>query len=355
MKKEDFEQLIQAAREADLVKYFLSSGYSIERKGDNHYVLEFPGLCIRAERNQWYYHYENIGRTNNAIDCLTLVCGRNFNQAVYELTGQDITEKRSTEFEKQQAPQYTSPPQKALNTTKQKKELQMPEQASNMRRLFAYFCQSRKIPSEIIEELVHAKLLYQSENTVNTTINGVPQTFHNANAVFVHKNENGDTIGGEIQGLNSFKRYKGIAAGTGESAFIFCPIPSPDGKPKRAYIFESTIDLMSFYTFCDKTKIEGSLFVSMAGLKPTVPKRLQESGIQIISCVDNDDAGRKFEAEHHFHRSESVKAHLDNNGFKDWNELLIFNSEQPNKNLIEKKESQTEKIMERSNNYVRSR
>lgn len=355
MKKEEFENLIQTAREANLLHYFESSGYTVDKKGENYYVKDFPGLCIQPDRNQWYYHYENIGRTNNAIDCLTLVCGRDFNQAVYELTGQDITEKRSAEFEKKHAPQYTSPPPKKIETVKQKKELQMPEQASNMRRLFAYFCQSRKIPSEIIEELVHEKLLYQSENTVNLTINGVPQTFHNANAVFIHKNENGDVIGGEIQGLNSFKRYKGIVAGTGESAFIFAPVPAKDGKPKRAYLFESTIDLMSFYAFCDKTKIEGSLFVSMAGLKPTVPKKLQAAGIEIISCVDNDDAGRRFEAEHHFHRSDSVKAHLDDKGFKDWNELLVFKSEQPDMNFVARNEPQAEKFLERAENNVRSR
>ena len=51
----------------------------------------------------------------------------------------------------------------------------------------------------------------------------------------------------------------------------------------------------------------------MAGLKPTVPKQLREQGIEIFSCVDNDDAGRKFENENGFKRSDGVKALLDNN------------------------------------------
>ena len=134
---------------------------------------------------------------------------------------------------------------------------------------------------------------------------------------------------------NSYKRFKGIAAGTGESAFKFYPVPSKDGKPKRAYIFESAIDLMSFYTFCNKDKIEGAMFISMAGLKPTVPKQLEAEGVKIISCVDNDDAGRKFEADNGFTRSDSVKHLLDDKGFKDWNELLVFKSENPNANLLE--------------------
>lgn len=336
MKKDDFSTLTQMAREADLLQYFQQSGYTLNKHGSNYYVKEFPGLCIKPDTNQWYHHYTKVGRTNNSLDCLTMVVGRDFKQAIYELTGQDVTAKRSADFPKSQAPQYTAPP-RTQAAPKEKRELQMPEHAPNMRQMFAYFCQSRKIPYAIVEELVHAKLLYQSQNIVHTTISGQSQTFKNANAVFVHRDVNGNAIGGEVQGCNSFKRYKGIAAGTGDSVFQFMPVPAKDGKPKRAYIFESAIDLMSFYSFCkDKRKLEGAILVSMAGLKPTIPKKLEAEGVQIISCVDNDDAGRKFEAENGFARSESVKSHLDNNGFKDWNEYLVFKSENPEPLQLEK-------------------
>lgn len=352
MQKEDFNELIQSAREADLLSYFQQSGYNIEKSGSNYYVKEIKGLCIRPDRNQWYNHYTNTGRTNNSIDCLTLVLGRSFNQAVYELTGKDVSNMRSSDYPKKQAPQYTAPP-KSPKTEKENKVLKMPEQAPNMRQLFAYFCQTRKIPAEIVEEFVHANLLYQSQNNFSTVINGIQQTFKNANAVFVHRNEKGEAVGGEIQGCNSFKRFKGIVAGTGESAFMFTPFPAKDGKPKRAYIFESAIDLMSFYTFCDKKKLTGAVFVSMAGLKPTVPKKLQEQGVQIISCVDNDDAGRKFEEENNFVRSESVKGYLDYKGFKDWNELLVFRSENPDANILEKSPAPQEQKNDKPNFFSR--
>lgn len=331
MEKEKFQQLIASAREADLLSYFKESGYQIERKGENYYVKEYPGLCIKQNNNQWYHHYTKVGRTNNSIDCLTLVLNKEFNQAVYELTGKDIQNYKSKE-EKIQKREIKSQPNIDSNKHKDK-ELQMPDKAPNMRRMFAYFCQTRKIPSKIVEEFVHAGLLYQSQNTVNVTIKGEQQTFKNANAVFIHKDCNGEVIGGEIQGCNSFKRFKGVAAGTGDSAFIFYPKPSKDKKPKRAYIFESAIDLMSFYTFCNKDKIEGAMFVSMAGLKATVPKQLEAEGIKIISCVDNDDAGKKFEADNSFSRSDSVKHLLDDKGFKDWNELLIFKSNDTNADI----------------------
>ncbi len=530
MQKEDFNKLVQQAREADLLDYFQKSNYTVKRYGKEYYVQEIAGLCINPEEKKWCCHYVSgrngsiEGRTNNSIDCLTLMLGMSFNQAVFELTGNDISTMRSYDYPKKQAPEHTSPPvtfvsesskcryayrnpdgsffgtktvisysngseesqwsvsdkselniplyhadvlhdnpsedntvfitenerdadilakwdsiptttipegrefskwnpsynkdlqgrdiiilatgsesgkdyanriarnlltvaksvkvvptsqiwndcpkqygiadiartigddvtsrhlteaiqrtefctleslahseqeiQKYSPSHKTKRQLEMPPPSSNMRRLFAYLCQTRKIPAAIVEELVHSQCLYQSQKT---------EKMKSENAVFVHRNEKGEVVGGEIQGINSFKRFKGIVAGTSDSVFMFTPFPAKDGKLRRAYIFESAIDLMSFYTLCNKKNklMEGAAFISMAGLKPTIPKQLQAQGVEIISCVDNDEKGRQFEADNGFVRSESVKKHLDNQGFKDWNEMLVFQSENGNLNLME--------------------
>lgn len=321
MRKEEFDELKMEARQADLLQFFQDSGYSFKKQGREYYLQDFEGhnISINPDSKVWFDHYTGEGG-KNAIDCVMKVMEYDFNQAVYALTGRDITTERSASFPKEQAPKHTAPPKSAGFKT-EKKALKLPEQADSMRRMFAYFCKTRKIPAPIVEELVHAGLLYQSAK--------------NGNAVFVHKDADGKVTGAEIQGTNSYKRFKGVATGTGESAFKFMPYPTADGKPKRAYLFESAIDMMSFYSFCKKEKLQGVMLVSMAGLKPTVPKQLEAEGVKIISCVDNDDAGRRFEAENHFSRSEDVKHHLDDLGFKDWNELLVFKSDNPNANLIE--------------------
>jgi hypothetical protein len=154
----------------------------------------------------------------------------------------------------------------------------------------------------------------------------VPQTVTTCNAVFVHRSENGDAVGGEVQGVNSYKRYKGIVAGTGDSVFMFTPVPAKDGKVKTVYLFESAVDLMSFYAFCNQKNMQGITLVSMAGLKPTVPKQLQEQGVNVLSCVDNDEQGRNFERDNGFKRATDM---LEKAGVKDWNELLILKSENP--------------------------
>lgn len=329
MNKQEREELVQKAREASLLDYFRKSGYKIKQEGAEFYVTDIPSLCIKPDTNQWFHHYTHYGSTNNSVNCLVYVLGLDFNQAVYELTGRDISYQRSADYPKSFRPQFTSPPRSEMPIAK--KELQMPPQAQTMRQMFAYMCKTRKIPAEIIEQLVHDKLLYQSDGK--------------ANAVFVHKDREGRVIGGEIQGCNSNKRFKSLAVGTGDSAFMFVPVPAKDGKIHRAYIFESAIDLMSFYAFCpkDNKNMVGAALVSMAGLKPSVPKQLQAEGVEIISCVDNDDAGRRFEADNGFNRPQRVKDLLDKCGFKDWNDLLKFKTDNPDAHLqIQKPEQQQE-------------
>ena len=111
---------------------------------------------------------------------------------------------RSADYPRAQRPAMTTPP-RTPRREPEKKELQMPEQSEQTGRLFAYLCQTRKIPPHIVEELLHTGLLYQSENTVHCERDGQQKTFHNANAVFVHRDTTGNAIGAEIQGLNSFK------------------------------------------------------------------------------------------------------------------------------------------------------
>ena len=347
MRQEEYKALVQAARETDLVAYFQRNGFTVERKGSEYYVKEYPSLCIKPSTNQWYFHYTREGATNNSINCLTKVLGMDFNQAVFSLTGQDITMLRSADFPKSVRPAMTTPPRPPRREL-EKKELQMPEQSEQTGRLFAYLCQTRKIPPHIVEELLHTGLLYQSENTVRCERDGQQKTFHNANAVFVHRDTTGNAIGAEIQGLNSFKRYKSMAPGTGDSVFMFTPVAARDGKHHRAYLFESAIDLMSFYSFCkQKELLEGSVLLSMAGLKPTIPKKLRAEGVEIVSCVDSDEAGQRFEHDNGFERSESVRRKLDDLGFKDWNERLVFTANHPDIDLRTVHREQVEQITAR--------
>ena len=163
----------------------------------------------------------------------------------------------------------------------------------------SYLCQTRLLDREIISELAHEGLLYQDRR---------------GNAVFLHKDENGKIVGAEIQGTNTEKRYKGVAAGTSDSLFSVTI-----GIPTKAYIFESAIDLLSFRQLANQQKIQNSVLVSMAGLKPNSLKTFSERGLQLFACVDNDEAGRNFISNNNLTQRNHI---LKEFGVKDFNELL---------------------------------
>ena len=228
----------------------------------------------------------------------------------------------------------------------------MPEHAPTHRRVFGYLHTGRHISNDVIRELVNEKLLYQTQVEFKGKLQDQPVTYKRANAVFVHKDENGNEVGGEVQGLDINKRFKGTVAGTGETFFKFVPVK--EAKPVRAFVFESAIDLMSFYTMCtDKSRLKGTMLVSMAGLKNFVVEQLRAQGLHVISAVDNDDAGRKFERLNELTRSDSVKDKLDIHNFKDWNERLEYQTKHPEFLAEEPKiiSEIKEKISKENSNY----
>lgn len=279
------KEQIEKARGANLAEYFQSHGYECEQKKDELHVKGYGGFYVNVNTNQWTCFSANKAGSN-AVNCLTDVLGMDFKTAVKELAGSAIS--------------YT--PRQVNNSfsvQKTEKELVLPEKADNMKKVFAYLCQTRKIKSEIVSQLAHEKLLYQDVR---------------GNAVFVHKDENGKIVGAEIQGTNSEKRYKGVAQGTSESVFAV-----KIGEPKKAYVFESAIDLLSFKQIANPDKIQNSVLVSMAGLKPNALKSFEENGIKLYSCVDNDEAGINFTATNKLTPCRKV---LEENRVKDYNELL---------------------------------
>jgi len=289
------KEQISQARGANLIDYFRRSGYELKRHGDVLYVKEIPSLCIRESTGAWYYHYEQTGG-NNSVNCLTQILGKNFMTAVEELSDGSIGTKAEAVHGVSAAPPKPK-------SDKIRHDFVTPERMPHMKDVYAYLIKTRCIPRETVDEFVHKGLLYQGEK---------------GNAIFVHKNENGEITGAEVQGTNSIKQFRGVAAGTENSVLKFAVGCKP-GEAKRAYAFESAIDLMSFYAMSDKAKIQGAVLVSMAGLKPTALREMQNQGVKIFACADNDKKGKEFCEKHNF---QSISGILAGRGVKDWNELL---------------------------------
>lgn len=331
----EWKEQVDAARSANLAEYFQNNGYECELRKNELHVKGYGGLFVNLETGGWYCFSENKGGSN-AVNCLTDIIGIDFKTAVQELSGSAISytprqEKNSFSTQKKEFVQNSRensfsaqkkelvPNSRENSFSTQKKGLALPERAENMRKVFAYLCKTRGISADIVSQLAHDRLLYQDVR---------------GNAVFVHKNEGGEIVGAEIQGTNSEKRFKGVAEGTRDSVFAI-----KIGEPKKCYVFESAIDLMSFKQIANQDKIQNSLLVSMAGLKPNSLKSIAESGMKIYSCVDNDEAGHEFEIANGLPSCRKV---LVDNGVKDYNELLkkVTCPQEVQKNLAQKNEGE---------------
>lgn len=127
------------------------------------------------------------------------------------------------------------------------------------------------------------------------------------------QNRNIDREAVDLEVKSKLKNYKGVAAGTSESLFQY-----DKGDPKRAYVFESAIDLMSF--MCLHPECTDCKFAAMAGLKPSVVEKLLADGLNVSLCVDNDKAGQNFCRQ--FDGRCKFVTECARSNVKDFNELL---------------------------------
>ena len=115
---------------------------------------------------------------------------------------------------------------------------------------------------------------------------------------------------------SQLKSFNGVAQGTSNTYFEYSVGADPT---KKAYVFESAIDLMSFMTL--HPEANDCSFVSMAGLKPSIIEDLMAKYDKIVLCVDNDAAGKEF-LEKFSGRGLYRSPDCVNNGVKDFNDLL---------------------------------
>lgn len=195
------KEQITNARNANLADYFQRNGFKTERHGGEVYIKEIQGLCINEESNSWYNHYTCKGG-NNAVNCLTEILGMDFKDAVNELASEVISVNPPQNFQR-----YDRTEKKKVDV-----ELQMPERNSDEKKVFAYLAQTRKIPAVIISNFIKSGLLYQDTR---------------GNAIFVRRDTDGNIVGGEVHGTNSYKRYKQEIGGDGR-AFSFKVGENPD-------------------------------------------------------------------------------------------------------------------------------
>lgn len=277
MNKDD----IWKARNTDLMNYFYRKGYKLKKEPKNRWrVCGYGGLIVYGCT---YYHFSTETH-GNAVDCLVNVFKYDFKDAVQELLGYDVI--------------------KTQNSTEKKKidgKFHLPILKKDQHRAFAYLNKTRKIDKDIISWLLHNQLLFQD-------IKG--------NCVFPWYNEDFSIVGAEIVGTLDKIRFKQIA----EGSLLGYGFSIKYGVTKKAFFFESAIDLLSFICLNDKTNINNSIFVSLGGLKKEAIIKIKDvyKDIELTTCFDNDEAGINFTKI----ISEEFKISVLSPTLKDWNDDL---------------------------------
>ncbi|MBT2695425.1 DUF3991 and toprim domain-containing protein [Bacillus sp. ISL-55] len=277
----------EQARNTNLVEFL--SGREDLVKVDNHgrYRLkDHDSLIIRGS----FYWWNSRGIEGNAIDFMQVYYGMDFKTAVADLTNSSFSTDTKKRLES------------ATNTVQVSKEFSLPTIQKDMRRTFAYLIKTRCIDKSIVQNLAKEKLMMQDER---------------GNIVFPWITNNREVVGAELNGTLTDKRFKGVSEGSEYGYGYNISI----GTPKRLCVFESAIDLLSFWNIYKG--VQDVLLVSMAGLKEEVIEgflKRYPSLTEIHLGVDNDIAGKTF--------IESVQTKikaspmLPPNQCKDWNDYL---------------------------------
>ncbi len=284
---------IALANDTDLPELLSHLGDQVRRVGSYYTTREMDSLRIKARRS-WYRYSERLG--GDAIAFVQHFLGMPFPEAVhYLLEYNGYSGAYSTPLPR---PRTRPPPQR------ERPAFVLPPQNSDNERICAYL-RGRGIGSNIIDSFIQAGLLYEGAQYHDCVFVGRDRT---GKAVFAAKRGTQDSFRGDVAGSNK------------EIAFRLPCDPALDA----VYVFESPIDLMSWFTLYD---LPVSNAVALCGLyHGPLETYLNENPHirRIVFCLDADKWGRetagrlgaKYQA-----LGYATKARFPPSG-KDWNECL---------------------------------
>lgn len=188
------------------------------------------------------------------------------------------------------------------------KPFELPSPNSDMRRVFAYLTKQRFIDAKIISHFAHENKIYEDIK------------YHNV--VFVGTDENGTPKQASVRSTLSFGKTFRITVANSDTKYSF----SHFGNDEKLFVFEASIDMLSFITLYQKDWQHHS-YIAMNGVyESAVLKALENhSDLQsVYICTDNDEGG--IEA------AERLREILAEKGYteifriapqqKDWNDCL---------------------------------
>ncbi|HLQ97775.1 MAG TPA: DUF3991 and TOPRIM domain-containing protein [Candidatus Dormibacteraeota bacterium] len=260
------KELVLQAQNADIVDVIEKQGDVVLHVSDKYAKLaEHDSFVIDKQNNSFFWNSKDL--KGNPINYLKSVHNYNFRNAIKELTLSDEYKTKEVNVDKEKEPFVFKPKELSEDTSKAKD----------------YLVNKRGINEDLVDTLIDKKLIQQD---------------HNDNVVFLWA-KNKEVVGMDKQGTNPEKRFKQVVKNSDEKQGFTIT----NGKPENLYVFESSIDLLSYTSMYNPPNAR---MVSMAGLKPqtyynAVGQIYEETKMppkNVVFAVDSDEAGETFTLEH---------------------------------------------------------
>lgn len=263
--REQMEMETNAAKSVDILLIAAHFGYSLKRSGNTYTAGgSRGGLVLFKNTNSFYDYYARKG--GSSIDFVMQEMDIGVREAIRyinEFAGNLYEEERH----------FTGGRQKIVQEGESRKhELKLPEKNFNHKRVFAYLTKTRGIDKNIVSDMLHRKMLYESAEKHN--------------AVFVAYDKNGYARHGFIRGTITGIQYRGDASGS-DKEYGF----AVEGKSDSLVVFEAPIDLLSYMSI--HRQCEEHL-LALGGLSdgPLLKYMEEHPCIRSVSfLLDNDEYG----------------------------------------------------------------
>lgn len=305
-KKDFFEKKDQIVHDAitqnvQIVSYAQELGYTLVRKGKYYTLKEHDSVRIDPEKNCFW-------RNSIGGDGKSSLGGSVIDFAVH-FSGQSIKDVMQDFAARVEGKGMNLTMSTPKITVKERDTFNLPPKAKDMRRVYAYLIKSRYLDTDIVQEMVDKKMLYQDLK---------------GNCVFVSYDKE-QPVFACLRGTNTEKRFVGDVANCNYSKGFYI-----DNHSDKLIVTESVINAMSIMSILNAKGIDHRQYdyMPMAGaskFEALVKHLHDEPKKEIYLALDNDESGRK--------NSDIIKQILDQESmtlgvyewisdFNDWNDEL---------------------------------
>ena len=295
------------AGRTDLVALLRSRGETLKKLG-SEWEWKFHDERVTIRNNVWFDQYTQKG--GDAVDFFRYFYGESEEQAAAVLLNCSVAD-----LEKLPA---RSPPNLPRTKQEEPKQLAIPAAHKDMRRVFAYLCQTRGIDPEVVSAFARKGLIYESAK--------------HHNAVFVGRSEQGKVRHLHARGTLTGSHFRQTLPGS-EKEYSFHWL----GVSGKLYAFEAPVDMLSYISLHPEGW-QNHTYVALCGVSAAPIHHLLETQPQIgevTLCLDSDEAGhnaaRRIAGE--LLREWNVTVSAEFPSQKDWNDELLANHQEESESM----------------------